>query len=406
MVSVPPRDEFLDVLKLADAWKPLEKGEAFPERVPLTDLNFSKIPRQGDALVKALPPFPSPWRLDLNGILAELYRHWSKNPTAPLDVVDSWTDEFSDEEVDFLSIWELIKSKKRFQMVMDEDKRLDGIYAGRRALFENELSAELFLMMKFLQTFPEKLREKSPEDLQFMLVLYDFSLQLFRKGAMIPRLKQYRNGRVFANWEPALFIPEVKEIFSQLCAACPKRLVTIGRSMVAPDQQVKSVIGLMMFCFSMDNYPNHLHFARTDLVLELLLSSMTFDVSSRTYKQVVLNIQSWLAPWYLFDKPYALRLHCRESDDQFAMEVEVTLEQGQDPISIIEALKLVEEEPKQLLLHMVSALLNYFPNEAREGGTGVLWNFEMLADFIEFGLPSLKTLGIEVIFPEKSSISC
>jgi len=113
-------------------------------------------------------------------------------------------------------------------------------------------------------------------------------------------------------------------------------------------------------------------------------------------------IYHWLSNLYLSEKPHKLYIKVTEAQDEFAITLQISLNNQTAPISISQALARNDDSLKLRILSDISLITTYIPQleEAIDHKSAVLFTLDDFAPLFLKILPIMKIIGIEVILPK------
>ena len=111
------------------------------------------------------------------------------------------------------------------------------------------------LLFGFFTELSESSILKFNKDIRFLNLIYQLSLELIKKHALIPEL--FKSGKTYhIRWIPAIFDREISKIIDALTAQCPDKLITFKNSEISRKDQIITAASLFVKGF-FEKYLSH-----------------------------------------------------------------------------------------------------------------------------------------------------
>ena len=414
--------DLLDALNLEieeTAVKDISELFTSPDNPQIHELDFSKIPDLHSQIFRLLDENPVFYKKDFKAILDNMYKSMARfskkhcenytrqiyksyNSLVSLDYngesfrgnedeIDDWLEDV------FLKRWQMPNQWETFSININNNYAISKISTDKTSPFtKNKDEHTLFA---FFTELGESSIAKFNDDIRFMNLVYQFSLELIKKHAIIPEL--FRAGKTYhIRWIPAVFDKEISKIIDALTALCPDKLITFKNSKISKKDQIIAAVSLFVKGF----LPDYLRFGTAqgirknyeEEVFKLFFSEPQKFKKSPTTPEAV---SQWLARFQINSRDYDLYLLIEETDTGFNVDVCVNDE--------MERIYDVIENTRDPLLKTNLLRDTYIINEIYPEFNSTISlneNLELnLDDFTSFflnTLPLFEVMGLKIILPK------
>ena len=383
------------------------------------ELDFSKIPDLHSQIFRLLDENPVFYSKDFKAILDNIYksmarfskrecenytRQWRNSYDYYTDVgyypgpfkgdedeIGGWLEEV------FLKRWGMPNQWEEFSININNNYGISKIACAKDSpLAKDKDEAMLF---GFFTELSESNISKFNDDIRFLNLVYQFSLELIKKHALIPEL--FKSGKTYhIRWIPAVFNKEISNIIDTMTVHCPDSLITFKNSKISKKDQVIASVSLFVWGF-FDEYINHGASQSIKRNLEEKVFRMFFIKpqkfkSSQTIPEAV---SQWLGRFQINSRDYDLYLLIEETNAGFNVDVCVNDE--------MERIYDVIENTTNPLLKTNLLRDTYIINEIYPEFNSTISlneNLELdLDDFTSFflnTLPLFEVMGLKIILPK------
>ncbi len=240
-----------------------------------------------------------------------------------------------------------------------------------------------------------------PDILSYLIMIHSFVLKLLEKHSLIPEIYSLNKGSYLIRWIPALFNPEIKDIFNNLLSAMPKVLVKLSGQALEDREQLLFLISFMVQHYYTMFTPEK--DAHKDPILALFFQGEEYSPSRFEDRENAHTIHLWLGRF--FSRPIHLTpiIKLEETGKDFLFEIEIKDSRNEDirPIGLADFLKT--DDPEKLpLLRDLNLLSTYLPtvNTYLKNKDAVTVHEESFVETWFKALPALQTLGVSTVLPK------
>ncbi|MEK7339403.1 MAG: SNF2 helicase-associated domain-containing protein, partial [Verrucomicrobiota bacterium] len=398
------RVQKIDVIE--DIFKPCKKDFQFDQSI-LDTINFSKIPDLSGYIITMLRNDPSFYKKNFREILHLAYKHWQRYPDGKMDqgfyshpMASKTKKELTEKEL-FTEKWQYPEQWRSFNLAVDDNHQLTGVFNKDVELFSNSKNL-ILILVRFLEEIPNAILHKLCSELCFAHLLLQFSVKLMEKSAFIPQILQNKKGETLIRWLPALFDQDVRQVYHQLCSSCPKDLVKYKKAVLNPEEQVKTAVAMILSGLMEGNLPTSLDKNISQDVFQLFFLQKSYKFTEFTNKELPAAINQWLYNLYISEREHKFYLMVEDKDGEFELELQLSLGEKKAPISLQKVLKASSPDIKLAILSDLSMISEYIPELECGFDNGVTTSFALDAFtplFLRI-LPVLKAIGVRVILPK------
>lgn len=386
------------------------KEVATQKNIDLT-IDLSKVPNLMNCIVTILENAPPFYDKNFRDILEAVYKYWQTHA----HIAQKWSDcdiklakksvnniksKLSEEEI-FLVKWGHPEALGTIGLEVDENysmqvftHQLHNIFAQKKEDARN--------MVKFLDELPNALLHKMCPKIRFLHILYQYTVILLERSAITPQILQNKQGATLIRWIPALFDKNVKDIYVQLCEACPEDLVVYNGQKISANEQIKTVVSWMVSGLIYNNLPSNLANQESLDVFQLFFCGKKLHFKNFTDKETPNSINQWLSKLYIAERNHKLYLKIEEKKEAFKLVAQVLLNNESTPISIKKALQSEKLETRLEILSDLSLIADYLPefDSMIQGVSNSRFSLDDFAPLFLRILPALQAIGVIVVLPK------
>ncbi|MDO5824997.1 MAG: SWIM zinc finger family protein, partial [Methanosphaera sp.] len=231
-------------------------------------------------------------------------------------------------EEQFIEKWDKPNQWESFNLEVNDDYNIESIYTSHESPFDD--NPTLKYLFSFFIELSESPIHKYNNDIAFFNLLFQFSVELIKKHALIPEFFT-SNDRYYIRWIPAVFDKNIKDIIDRLVLLCPDFLVYYHDGKLSKTDQILCIVSLFVKAF--DEY-----YSRWGMTQKLkkqcqyntfslfLGQPQYFDKFSEQGYEKLIN--QWLSKFVLTFRDYELFLVINEQYDSYTVEVKVSIDEG------------------------------------------------------------------------------
>ena len=304
---------------------------------------------------------------------------------------DSWLESI------FLERWGMPNQWEDFSISIDDNYAISKITPEKDTPFSKDKSEGT--LFGFFTELSESNISKFNKDIQFLNLVYQFSLELIKNHSLVPEL--FKSGNAYhIRWIPAIFDKTIRETIDILTRSCPIDLITFKNQKISRKDQIIAAVSLFVKGFDY-KYLKH-GVAQTikrnydENVFKL------FFFNPQKFKNEITtpeSINQWLSKFNINSRDYDLYLHIEESERGFNVDVKVndSLENINDVINTTEN-KLL----KTNLLKDIYIINEIYPrfDESLTLNENLELNLDDFTNFFLNTLPLFEVMGLKIILPK------
>ncbi|WP_296882759.1 DEAD/DEAH box helicase [uncultured Methanobrevibacter sp.] len=380
------------------------------------DIDFSKIPDLHSQIFQLLDENPVFYSKDFKGILDNIYKSMARfskkrceNYTRQGPGTYEWyvkvdfnhdnfkgsEDEYVDwlEEI-FLKRWGMPNQWEEFKLNINNNYEISKIKANKTCPITNDI-----LLFGFFTELSESSISKFNTDIRFLNLIYQFSLELIKKHALIPEL--FKSGNTYhIRWIPAIFDKEISKIIDALTAQCPEGLITFKNSEISRKDQIITAVSLFVKGF-FEKYLNHgtsqtIRKNYGEEVFKLFfIKPQKFKKSPTTPEA----ISQWLSRFQINSRDYDLYLLVEETSSGLNVDICVNDEME----SIYDAIEKTNDPLLKTNLLKDTYIINeIYPkfNDTLSLNENLELNLDDFTNFFLNTLPLFEVMGLKIILPK------
>lgn len=230
------------------------------------ELDFSKIPNLHQQIFELLDDNPVFYAKNFKAILDNIYKSRERylkkkilgysrfgygNYYEYYTKVDFEYDRFdgSEEEYDdwlesiFLERWGMPNQWEEFSININNNYAISKITPGKNTPFRKDKSEST--LFGFFTELSESNISKFSNDIQFLNLVYQFSLELIKKHSLIPEL--FKSGNAYhIRWIPPIFDKTISNTIDILTRSCPNDLITFKNQRISRKDQIIAAVSLFV----------------------------------------------------------------------------------------------------------------------------------------------------------------
>ena len=382
------------------------------------DLDFSKVRDLHDSIFLLLNDNPVFFKKNFKDILNNIYKSMARfakkhvenytryqgeryyNDFYLLDykcgIFNGSEDEYDDwlESV-FIEKWGMANQWNTFNININNEYKISKISIDKKTPFDNDLSPEI--LFAFFTELSESSIDKFESNIQFLNLLYQFSLELIKKHAILPEF--FRAGdKYHIRWIPAVFDKTISDLINGLAFKCPDNLLKFKNRKISKKDQIIIIISLFFDGFFSEYLRNgapqavRKHYSE-DIFRLFFFEEQKLDINTAE------SISQWLSKFYLNSRDYDLYLVVEQDLNSFAVDVRV----NDEMISINEVIATTEDMNLKVNLLKDTYIINeIFPqfNRTIDLNENIEYNLDDFTQFFMNTLPLFELMGIKIILPK------
>ena len=385
----------------------------------IKEVDFSKVPELHDRIFFLMNDNPVFYKKNFKAVLNSIYkstaRYISKNIenytrknyrdngyNSYFDV-DFDYDDFKgseDEYIDwlehvFLEKWGMPNQWDKFNFNINKKYEISKINIDKTTPFKKNKTPEA--LFAFFTELSESPVDKFGENIQFLNLIYQFTIELLKKHAIIPEL--FKTDETFQiRWIPAVFDSTIAELIDLLSVNCPDNLVKFKNRKISRKDQIITVISLFIRGF----FDRYMKYGATQSVRKnysenifrlFFFESQNIDINTAE------SINQWLSKFTLNSRDYDLYLVVEENGASFNIDVKVNDEMAgiNDVIATTDDVDL-----KMNLLKDIYIINEIFPefNRAIDLNENLEFNLDSFTQFFMDTLPLFELMGLKIVLPK------
>lgn len=371
-------------------------------------IDLSKIQNLINCIITILENAPPFYDKNFRDILAAVYKYWQTHA----HIAQKWSyfntqraisntkTKLSEEEI-FLAKWHHPEKLDTICLEVDENYSIQFITHESHKLFAQQKN-DAHNIVKFLEELPNALLHKMCPKIRFLHILHQYTVTLLEKSAITPQLIQTKQERTLVRWVPALFDKNVKDIYEQLCDACPEDLVIYYGQKISNNEQIKTAVSWMISGLIYNNLPSNLANQSSLDVFQLFFCGKKLHFKNFTDKETPNAINQWLSKLYISERHHKLYLKIEEQKEAFELIAQILLENASVPITIKKALQTDKLETRLEILSDLALIADYLPefDSMIQDASNARFSLDDFAPLFLRILPALQAIGVIVVLPK------
>jgi SNF2 family DNA or RNA helicase len=357
-------------------------------------------------LITILENHPIFYEKNFRDILDSFYKYWQiyahilKNHHALGKETERYArkSNLSEEEI-FIKKWNYSDRIDSVHLEVDKNYSVEIIIKSSDKHFNKNSS---FPIMKFLRDLPNALLHKLCPNLRFIHTVYQCTLSLLEKSAIIPQILQNDKNLTVIRWIPALFNENVKDICVQLSNTCPDDFVIYNGKHLSADEQIKTAISwLIGQLFSKHKSADFIRYEKVN-IFRLFFYGKKIYFNNFSDKEIPNLIKQWLSKLYISEKSYKLYLKVIEKSEGFVLTAQISPDNLNSPIPIKKALEVDDTKKRLDILSDLSLIAHYLPefDSIVQSNSGVYFTIDDFTPLFLDILPALQAIGVIVMLPK------
>ena len=383
-------------------------------------LDFSKIPNLHTQIFELLDDNPVFYAKNFKSILDNIYksrgrylkkrvvnysRHsygghyeWYTRVDFDYDAFKGSEDEYDDWlESIFIERWGMPNQWERFSLNINNNYAISKIVPGKNTPFSKDKSEST--LFGFFTELSQSNISKFNRDIQFLNLVYQFTLELIEKHSLIPEL--FKSGNTYhIRWIPAIFDKEISQTIDILTDSCPDDLITFKNQRISKKDQIITAVSLFVKGFDEE----YLKYGVAQSIKRNYDESVfkLFFFKPQKFKNEITtpeSINQWLSKFQINSRDYDLYMYVEESEMGFNVDVRVndSLENINDVINTTENTVLKTNLMKDL--YIINEIYPKF-NDTLNLNENLELNLDDFTNFFFNTLPLFEVMGIEIILPK------
>ena len=324
------------------------------------------------------------------------------NETVPITYsspeFDSERDDLSEYiENIFFDRWRNPNQWETFNLNLNNNYQISKITTGENSFFNKNKSPQY--VFGFFTELSGSPIDQFSENIQFLNLIYQFTIELIKKHALIPEL--FKSTNIYQiRWIPAIFDKTISEIIDKLTLKCPENLITYRNKEISKKDQIIAMVSLFFKGFLEDYIENgitqQLEKNSNEKVFQL------FFKDPQKFKndiQTVNLVNQWLSKFTINSRDYNLYLLVEENLNSFSIDIKV----NDDMESISDVINTTEDKTlKTNLLKDVYLINEIFPdfNRVIDLNEDLEFDINDFSKFFTDTLPLFELMGISIILPK------
>jgi len=378
----------------------------------LDAIDFSIIPQSHDLIFKILEDNPVFYNQgNFKDRLQDFYKKNAKAIAKNNQPTTTLESPLLEASIENLTLW------------VDEQLEYEGLEFGTDKSHKDLNTKEVNKLINELNSIPFSQLQTYAPNIIALYFHHQFALRLIEQNAFVPQLMEIGKQEYVLRYLPALFIPEVKQIFELLCEITTDELVcTYSKKKVSYLARVEQSHTLLHWFMTeyltQINMPSNFKrgerengTAEEEPINALFFSNHIFHSNNIGYKESPSAIINWLKKFYLGQKKYVPVLKIEEGTqkEETKFSLTVWIENRQDALENLISLQQLFEKPayKEIRIEalqdinvLARHLADVKPLLASKGNTVVNVSTKELAHLILNTLPTLQVLGIACLLPK------
>ncbi len=383
------------------------------------ELDFSKIPNLYNQIFKLLEDNPVFYTKNFKSILDNIYKSMARfskkycenytrqgyNSYEYYVKLDYNHGTFRGNEDDyvnwledvFIKRWGMANQWEKFNLNINNNYEISKITTNNTSPFTKDKKE--CLLFGFFTELSESNIDKFNEDVKFLNLIYQFSLELIKKNALVPEL--FKSGKTYhIRWIPAIFNKEISNIINILTNQCPDNLITFKNKRISKKDQIITSVSLFIKGF----FEEYLKSGTSQAIKKNFTEDVfkLFFVESQKFKKLLTTpeaINQWLSKFQINSRYYNLYLLIEETMNGFNVDICVNDEMK----SIYEVIETTADSIlKTNLLKDIYIINEIYPkfNKGIDLNENLELNLDEFTNFFLNTLPLFEIIGLKIILPK------
>lgn len=388
------------------------------EDTRIGEIDFSKIPDLSDDIFFLLKSDPMFFQVDFKKILTNIYKSLPRFMKRDVDKYTRKTKDnkynarvdfkkiqkFKGEKEDylkwlenyFLRRWKHPNNWSEFKFNLNDNYTISQIKINRLSTIDKEFPEDI--LFNFFTELSESRITKFNKDIQFLNLIYQFSIEIIKKQAFIPQLFK-TNEKYAIRWIPAVFDKDISLIIDYLTFKCPDDLITFKGDELSKRSQIITLTSLFIKGFLKISLENNSKKQIKEYLNEDIFRLFFFEGLSEDNTSDITSVNQWLSKFNIDITNHDLYFVVEEIDESFSLNIKVN--DSLDDIG--EVINNTDDDNlKKQLLKKLSLIVDIYPDfkKAFENNTEIILNIVEFSDFFKETLPLFEIMGINVILPK------
>ncbi|MBE6486411.1 MAG: helicase SNF2 [Methanosphaera stadtmanae] len=328
------------------------------------------------------------------------YIHLKKEKIKPFHGEDNELEDWL--ETTFLERWDKPNQWNNFSININNEYKINTIKTESEFSFTDENYEKC--LFGFLTELSESNIAKFNRNIRVLYDIYQFTLELIKKHALIPEFFESDN-IYYIRWIPAVFNNSVMEIINKLSVSCPDDLIMFENQKLSGKDQIITAVSLIVkgFLEKYLVYGATKTFKKTyenPIVKLFFFKGQKFDeISENNYENL---INQWLSKFILNSRDYELFLVIDEEYAMFNVSVQVRVS-NDEIVPVHDVIKETNDNDLKVQLISDTYLINeIFPqlHKSIEVNENLEFNLDDFSEFFINTLPLFEIIGINLILPK------
>ena len=307
------------------------------------DLDFSKISNLHSEIFQLLDDNPVFYKKDFKAILDNIYRSMPRyakkhcenytrqgyNHYGGYTKLDFKYSQFTGQEDEYIGWLEEIFQKRwsmpnqweTFKLNINNNYQISSIKTGAKTPFNSNKSKST--LFGFYTELSESNITTFNYDIQFLNLIYQFTLELIKKHAIVPEL--FKSGKNYhIRWVPAVFDKNISNVINVLTDFCPENLITFKNNELSRKDQIIVAVSLFVQGF----FERYLKYGTAQSIKRNYTEDVfkLFFCYPQKFKNEITTpeaINQWLSKFQINSRDYDLYLLIEESHNGFNIDIKV-----------------------------------------------------------------------------------
>ena len=301
-----------------------------------------------------------------------------------------WLDDY------FLKRWKMPNNWSEFKFDLNQDYTISQITINSLSRLDKEFPNET--LFDFFTELSESRITKFNLDIQFLNLIYRFSLEIIKKQAFIPQLfKSEENYCV--RWIPAIFDKDISSIIDKIAFKSQPDLITFCGEQLSRRSQVIVLSSLFIKGFINIFLKNNSTKSLQSNLDEDIFKLFFFEGLSKSNQSDITSVNQWLSKFNINIVNHDLYFVVEEIEDSFSLNIKV----NDDLKEITDVIYTTENDDlKKQLLKDLSLINEIYPKfkDSFEKNYQLILDIEEFSEFFQNTLPLFEIMGLNVILPK------
>ena len=295
----------------------------------------------------------------------------------------------------FLERWGMPNQWNRLKINLNKNYDISKFDIDKKALLNQDKSSKA--LFAFFTELSQSPIDKFCADIQFLNLIYSFTLELIKKHAIVPEL--FKTADYYKiRWIPAIFDKSISQLIDDLSYTCPDNLLKFKNRKISRKDQIIALSSLFIDGFFNDYLRHDASSTVRNNYSESIFQLFFFEGQELDINTAE-SINQWLSKFILNTRDYDLYLVVEQTSNSFNVDIKVN-----DDMSPINEVILNTEDMglKVNLLKDIYIINEIFPdfNKSLDLGEDLEYNLDDFTQFFLNTLPLFELMGIKIILPK------